>query len=382
MKKRSVAWCAGVLMSVASLVSAEAAGPLVPRGVLSSSVLGSRAHDLVLNDAGNLAYVATDLGLRIVDIHDPDAPTLHGSLNLGGRSLGIALKGSHVFVAAMGADLKVVNVANPSAPALVASKAIAGNVWDVAIKDDVAYVSTFSGQVYLFDISSLPNLPQIDVLGLPAWSSAGQDATNLAKLSNYITTGNAKVAGVAVAGNNMFAVDWNYGRKYHYDVTDARNPIFRGTHYAPFLLRIEGDADGSAVYSLGAYGGTSGIYSLVIAPLPPSTPPFAAYSTRSATCGAICDYFKSPNTDFGGLTVSSNGRYVVYIAGKGTGEVRVLDVTNPADIQSHPTNDAEPIGAHGSRTGESMGVQTRGDFVYTASGLVGLQIFSYDGLSD
>ena len=374
MTSRSVAWFAGVLMLVASLVSAEAQGPLALEASLN---LGSRAHDLVLNDEGNLAYVATDLGLRIVDISNPNAPTLVGSLNLGGRSLGIARIGSFVFVAAMGADLKVVDVASPSAPALVFSKAIAGNAWDVAIKDGIAYVSTFSGQVYLFELA--PNLPQIDVLGLPAWSSAGQDATNLAKLSNYITTGNAKVAGVSVSGNNLFAVDWNYGRKYHYDVTDARNPIFRGTHYAPFLLRIEGDAEGSAVYSLSAYGGTSGIYSLAIAPLPPSTPPFAAYSTRSATCGAICDYFKSPNTDFGGLTVTSNSRYVVYIAGKGTGVVQVLDVSDPANILNAGSL---PIGAHGSRTGESMGVQTRGDFIYTAAGLVGLQVFSFLGLSN
>ena len=330
--------------------------------------------------------MATDLGLRIVKISNSQVPlppaqvSVVGQVNVGGRSLGIALSGSHVFLAAMGADLKVIDVSTPSAPLVVASKSIAGNAWDVAIKGDVAYVSTFSGQVYLFDIEDPVHPQQIDVLGLPAWTSASQDATNLAKLNAYVTTGNAKVAGVSVAGNNLFAVDWNYGRKYHYDIAGAneRSPIFKGTHYAPYLLRVEGDPDGGAVYALSAFGGTSGIYSLILGSQP------ASYSTRNTTCGTECDYFQSPNTDFGGLTFTPNGKYVVYIAGKGTGEVRVLDVTNPANIKSpnvNPSFDVKPIGAHYSRTGESMGVQTRGDFIYTAAGLLGLQIFHYPGLN-
>ena len=155
-------------------------------------------------------------------------------------------------------------------------------------------------------------------------------------------------------------------------------------HYAPFLLRVEGDPDGSAVYALSAYGGTSGIYSLSSPPLTSLRSPRSFPScTRHATaeCGAmgICDYFKSVNTDFGGLTLTSNGKYVVYIAGKGSGEVRILDVSDPTNITSVAV---APIGAHGSRNAESMGVQTRGDFIFTAAGLVGMQVFKYDGLSD
>jgi LVIVD repeat len=368
--KRSFRLAAAVtLVLVTSTVLAQAAGPLTSVASLPLSPAGTRAHDLVVD--GDLAYVATNTGLSIVDITNPKDPKPVATLALGGKVSGIALKESHVYLANQTKDFQVVSVSTAGTPVLVATRSLPSQAWDVAVKDNVAYVASFGGQLYLFDITDPANPHQIDVLGLPAWSSAKQDAANLAKLNSYTAAGSAKVTGVSVAGDSLFAVEWNHGRFYYYDVALAHNPVFVGTHYAPFTFRVEGDAEQKAVYILSAFGNSSGIHSATLSAFELSP------STRFNTC-ADCDYFQSPATDYGGLAVSSNGKYVVYMAGK-RGVVQVLDVTDPADIKNAGVLS---IPAHGAKTGESLGVALKGDHIFAAAGTLGLKVFSFPGLSN
>jgi hypothetical protein len=368
MKRRTLTWCASLLLTIATLTAAEAAGPLTHIGPWFS--LGSRAHDLVVQ--GDLAYVVTDLGLKIVDLSAlPAAPVVRGSLALGGKSYGITVKGSYAYIANLSKDLQIVNVSNPDAPVLVKSKALPGSAWDVAVKDTIAYVASMGGELYLIDVSNPANPLQIDVLGLPAWSSAGSDPANLAKLNNYVTGGGAKITGVSVSGDKLFATDWNYGRIYYYNVAQANNPVFAGTHYAPFILRVEGDPAGQAVYGLSAFGRTSGIYSVLLSTLGPT------FSTRYTTCTG-CDYFASPQTDYGGLTVSGNSRYVIYIAGK-QGVVQVVDAADPTNMVNAGS---VPMPAHGAKTAESMGVAQYGEYIIAAGANLGVGVFHFPGLAD
>ena len=372
MKRRSVSWCASFLLVIGTLTAAEAAGPLTQVGSWLS--LGSSAHDVVVQ--GDFAYVVTDVGLKIVDLSTlPAAPVVRGSLALGGRSYGITVAGSYAYTANLTKDLQIINVSNPDAPLLVKSKSLPGSAYDVAVKGDVAYVASFGGELYLVDISDPANPQQFDVLGLPAWSSAGADATNLAKLNNYVTSGSAKMTGVSVSGDKLFAPDWNYGRIFYYTIADPHSPVFAGTHYAPFILRVEGDPAGQATFGLSAFGHTSGIYSINLSAMGPS------FSTRHTTCGTgiACDYIASPQTDYGGLAVSANSRYVMYIAGK-QGVVQVVDVTDPANMVN--AGSAVSIPAHGAKTAQSMGVAQYGDYVIAAGANLGVGVFHFPGLDD
>ncbi len=364
MKTRSVAWLVGVTALLVSLVTAEAAGPLT---LLASLPLAKPALDLVVDD--NFAYVGTDVGVTIVNITNPESPYVVGSLSTGGQVMGLALKGSHLYLANRSKDLQVVNVSNPAAPTLLATRALPSYSWDVAVKDNVAYVANFGGELYLFDITNPSNPQKFDVLGIWEWTSPGQDFTNLTKLNNYVTSGNSKTTGVSITGNTMAVSGWNYGRVLYYDVTDARTPIFRGTHYAPFLFRSEVDPQETVAYSFAAFGGTSGLYSVTLSTIDPWL------STRHDACTG-CDFFKSVATDYGGLAVSPDGNYVVMILGK-KGEVRVLDVSDPTDIKSA---DVLPLPAHGAKTGEPMGVAIKGDVIFTAAGILGLRVYSFPGL--
>jgi hypothetical protein len=387
MKTRSAGWCVGVLLLISTLTTAEAAGGLTQVAPWMS--LGSPARDVVIKD--HFAYVTTDIGLKVVDLTTPATPVVRGSLNLGGRGLGVKILGDLVYVASQTKDLQIVNVSNPDAPALVVTKSLPGSAWDVALKDDrakpggrlIAYVASFAGEVYVVDVTNPVSPQQIKVLGILAWGSAGGDATSLAKLNNHVTSGNGKVTGLAVSRDDLVIVEWAYGRKYHYDVTDASNPIFAGTHYAPFTFRVaigpapeigpvaEIDPPAQVAYSLSAFGGTSGIYSVPLGILGPSS------STRHATC-AECDYFQSPPTDNGGLTVSANGKYVIYIAGK-LGEVQVVDVTDPTNMKDVASL---PIPHHYAGTAYTMGVAQYGDYIIAVGAKLGLGAFHLLGLSE
>jgi hypothetical protein len=359
-------WCVAVAAMLVFLTTAPAAASL---SLVSTLPLDKPALDLVVE--GDFAYVGTDVGVTIVNVADPAHPHVVGQITTGGQVLGLALKGSHLYLANRTKDFQVVDVSTPSAPVLIATRTLSSYTWDVAVKDNVAYVANFAGRLYLFDITDPANPQQFDVLGILEWTSAGQDATNLAKLNDYVTGGNAKVTGVSITGNTMVVTGWNYGRLLYYDVSNAASPVFRGTHYPPFAYRSEVDPQQNVAYSFAAFGTASGLYSVTLSTLGPS------FSTRHNTCSG-CDYFKSTPTDFGGLAVSPNGRFVVMILGK-KGEIRVLDVSNPADIK-----DAGflPLPFHGVKTAEPMGVAIKGNDIFTASGILGLRVYSYPALSD
>ena len=374
MKTRIASSCAGVFLLMAALTTAEAAGGLTQVAPWMS--LGFYARDIAIQ--GDFAYVTTDKGLTVVDLTNPAVPVKRGSLTLGGRGLGIKVLGDLAYVASQTKDLQIVNVSNPDAPTLVVTKTLPGSAWDVALKDDratggrlIAYTASFAGEVYVVDVTNSASPQQIRVLGVIAWGSAGGDVNSLKKLNAHVTSGNGKVTGLDVVGNHLIVVEWAYGRMYYYDISNATQPMFAGTHYAPFTFRVKVDPAGQYAYSLSAYGSTSGIYSVPLDILGPS------YSTRHATCGD-CDYFQSPPTDNGGLTVSTNGTYVIYIAGK-IGEVQVVDVTDPTDMKDVGSL---PIPHHYAGTGYTMGVAQYGDYIVAVGARLGLAVFHFPGLSD
>jgi hypothetical protein len=62
--------------------------------------------------------------------------------------------------------------------------------------------------------------------------------------------------------------------------------------------------------------------------------------------------------DQGGLAISPNGRYVLYAGGRDSGQLRIMDVTNPSDPL---TVHVEPLGLHKLGLAAAMGIAFRGD---------------------
>lgn len=289
----------GCIVVMGFLGSARADGPLTH---VTTVPLGTKAHDIVLQ--GNVAYVVTDLGLTIVDVSNPALPVVRGSVSTG-KTQGVDVKGSYAYVASQTKDLRIIDITDPGAPAIIGFKALPGQTWDVAVKDNIAYAASYGGELYLFNISNPADPILVKTIGLVKWSGPGSDAVNLEKLNNYVTSGNALTTGVSVTGNALVTVDWGYGRLYYYDVTNAANPVFKGTHYAPFLLKAEADPVSDVVYMLGAYAKFSGLFTVPISAMGPT------YSTRYDQCSS-CDFLPANHViSQGGLAVSANGKYVL-----------------------------------------------------------------------
>ena len=356
-----------VAMIVLAAAPASADGPL---SLLGITPMGSMTHDVDVQDG--LLYVAADGGLTVMDVSTPQAPVIRGRLSATGN-MGIKVRGQYAYLASPNSGLRVVDVSDPAAPRLVATR-FAYMAYDIALKDDVAYVASFGGELYLFDISNPLDPVQIRVLGLPAWRPGG--TSGLEVLNTGGPNGNAKATGVAVKGNVLAAVDWAFGRLYVWDITAADSPVFRGTHFAPYLINVEIDADRDVIYMLSAYLYHSGIYSVPISYLRPDVS--TSYSA-CPVCGYIPSVVPTVGLDQGGLMLSPGGAYVVYGGGRHNGEFNVVDVRDPLAMQYAAP--MVPVGPHGVGLAGAMGVVIDGDQIYFAAGTQGVQTYEFPGIS-
>ena len=246
----------------------------------------------------------------------------------------------------------------------------------MALKDNVAFVASDAGEMYLFDITTPTNPAQFKVLGLPAWKTPGPDPQALANLQNYVPQGNGKIRGAVVRGNKLFLTEWGYGRIYYYDVTDPESPIFSGTHYAPYILKVDADLDRDVIYMLSAYGSQSGIYTVPISRLDPT---FASYHANCGECGYLASTVPVVGLDQGGMAVGAGGGYLVYGGGRNNGEFHVVDVGDPlAMTYAAP---AVPVGPHMVTLGAVMGARIDGDLAFFSAGALGVQVYQFPGLS-
>ena len=370
-----------LLLAVAILVAlgAPMADAAVPLDTTPTSLtFGSKAHGLHL--VGTRAYVALENGMAIVNLQNPLAPALLGKLpaSTALRSEAVVVSGDYAYLASSVSGLIVANVSNPAAPTVVTTRKTYGGLWDVAIKNGVIYGVSLYGEMYVFDArGGLASAPvQIKVLGLPAWASVGGDKVYTAKLRAGVTTGNARATGVTAAGDWIFAVEWAYGRLYAWDASDAANPVYAGTHYAPYVLKAVADVANDTVYMLSAFGTPSGIYTFPISKLDP------LISTRHATC-AECKYLKSLSAvDQGGLGAAPGFSHILWAGGKGLGEAHVVRLDTPTAMVDEVNG---PLGSHGVAMAATMGLASLNvggqSYLIITAGLLGLRVYQVPELA-
>ncbi len=120
--------------------------------------------------SGSYAYIPnnTTSTLVVVDITNPASPTAVGSLSLGALVSEMVVNGRYLYVGA-GTDLKIVDIANPSSPTLLTTIAAGGTVTSVTF--DGRYLYAGAGTNLLIIDSSDPGASSIvgslSVLGTP-----------------------------------------------------------------------------------------------------------------------------------------------------------------------------------------------------------------------
>jgi hypothetical protein len=81
----------------------------------------------------------------VVDLTNPLAPVVSGSVNLPAAANGVAIVGRDGFLADGTSGLVTLDVTNPATPTMTGATAISGNSWDVSLVGAYAYVANETG---------------------------------------------------------------------------------------------------------------------------------------------------------------------------------------------------------------------------------------------
>lgn len=251
----------------------------------SFSELGGAALDEAWNVRlhGSLAYVANGAdGLSIVDVSDPSAPVLRGSVDLEGIAKDLVVDGDRAYVALGGEGIAAVDVSDPDAPALLDWEETPGSALAIAYSPEVSalFVSDWN-DIRIFDLSDRDDPLSLGHEALPF----GPDRE-------------ARTMGIASNGAYVFSSNWDELASYEMTpgvsapdlvisptILQLPNAESGATSTGALLLSNEGPRE-LAISEINVSGGLElSSYSAIIAP-------FATASvevTYTATNGAPFD---------------------------------------------------------------------------------------------
>jgi hypothetical protein len=193
--------------------------------------------------AGGYAYIAGGpSGLSILDIGDPENPTIAGSLPALGNMKEIVLDGSYAYIAESDAGLSIVDVSDPSNPVRVGLLDLVGPVDGVDVSGDLACIAASHIGVYVVSIqdpanpfllgtANTPGFAQgVTIVGNRALVADGYQGMQIVSLSNPalpFVLGGVDTPGIlesiAVSGTYACAADRDAG--FHViDVSDMTSP--------------------------------------------------------------------------------------------------------------------------------------------------------------
>lgn len=182
----------------------DVANPVIPRrvGGFAGQGSGSRAFTV----AGNRLWVADRYILRAVDLAPAAAAKPSGLADTPGDAYGVALQGSHAYVADGAAGVQVFSLADPVRPRLVGNSVPSDVAWAVAVAGNRAVVAEGTAGLQVLDIS---------------------DPADPVPLGGYDTPGEA--VGVLLEGNLAYVAD-KAGGVQIVDIANAANPRRVGMH--------------------------------------------------------------------------------------------------------------------------------------------------------
>jgi hypothetical protein len=148
---------------------------------LVATISGPAEHVQV---SGTVAYISAGAMLRVVDVRDPAAPKVRGTVELVSPITALAVSGTTVYAAVGLQGLAVVDVSKPDSPAVVGSLKTPGETVRIAVAGSKAVVADRMSGAQVIDIS---------------------DAARPVSLGSYFTDGYTR--DVAAAGAVAYVVD-------------------------------------------------------------------------------------------------------------------------------------------------------------------------------
>ncbi len=119
----------------------------------------------------NLALLATDAGMDIFDIANPQIPTKLSTFPTNNTAVGIDAAGTIAYIATHQAGLDIVDFSDPTNPTLILNYDSGRSTQDVQIVGDLAYVVDRIDGLNILDITDPSNPQLLSITDTPGWAS-------------------------------------------------------------------------------------------------------------------------------------------------------------------------------------------------------------------
>ncbi len=183
---------------------------------------------------GDYAIVAAHAGgVQILDISQPHAPSLHGTIH-GGNAWSVAVHDSLVYVADAAQGLRIIDISRLESPKELAVLSISGTAKDVKYQDGTVYLAAGNGGIDIVDVTDPSNPVRVanapsaglasrvavsgQLIGVSAWSEFQVfqwDGSSL-RLVGYKNTGGRVMATGTPGGRYFYSAEWSKLRVYEY----------------------------------------------------------------------------------------------------------------------------------------------------------------------
>ena len=138
----------------------DIADPLHPQQV--GFLRGSQLEGIAVQDG--FAYLATSTGLRIVNVADPQRPTLTTFAGIPRPVEGVAVAGRYIYLSIMPGALLIADAADPAAPVLVGGVNLPTYTKNLQVAGDKVYVANGTSGVAVVDAAD-PRHPRLLTTG-------------------------------------------------------------------------------------------------------------------------------------------------------------------------------------------------------------------------
>ncbi|MDG6990925.1 MAG: hypothetical protein JRM99_05830 [Nitrososphaerota archaeon] len=277
--------------------------------------------------SGNLAAVsAGGGGLYLVDISTPSHPEIVGHYGSKGYANGVAFSGAYVYVADGPDGLIIVNIANPSDPTEVANVFNLDYAFDVAISGTTAYVAAGGSGIKIANIAN-PSNPS----SLGSLDTSGYD---------FAVAVNGGTAFVAAGWNGLQSLDVSSPATPRVIENVTTTGWAMGVSVEDGLVYVAEGESGLQVYqsqggTLSRLGGFQVSDSNFVAVAVDASTAFLADETHGLYIVDVSNPSQPSELSlfpslFNVQSVVLSGDYAY--AGSTNGVVRVVNITNPADL--------------------------------------------------
>jgi len=241
------------------ILTVDVSDPAIPTPLGSLNISKGSGYTMY-KDGFRLYLAAYNGGLKVINIFQPENPTMLGEFDESGVYYGIAVTDDYAY--AVGSGFQVVDISDP---ALLTPEWFTGefNSYSLLIEEDLAYLCNYWMGLYIYDLS-VPDSPVLrtiydtpsnaqnvfikDDLAYIADRSSLQ-IIDVSDVDNPVFVGsfsdNCSPMGVHVVGDYAYLADYGFGGLLVLDVSNPAAPVYVGEYDLPgrmmYAVRVSGE---------------------------------------------------------------------------------------------------------------------------------------------